>query len=172
MLDEVFRNGLKVFDPDSFATVTSRVTDAQLLERCFVVDQTGELGITVYGLQHPVTRHVLAVVDRSANIAAATKAIVSSRCSFQGTSPYAVDTVLVNEWSKTQFLQELEREVKKLSADNDFNNASSGVSWSAHLANKGVHASATRESVTEPHERLKFEFSNRSDASHCPRYGS
>ena len=168
-LDEVFRNGLKVFDTDSFATITSRVTDAQLLERCFIVDQTGELGSAVYGLQHPVARHVLAIVDRSANISAAAKAIVSSRCSFQGTSPYAVDIVLVNEWVKTQLLEELEREVMDWSADGDVNNASSEVPRPAH---QRLRASATQKSVMESHELVEFEFSSRSDAFHSARYGN
>ena len=137
------------------------MTDAHLMERCSVVDQTGELGSAIYGLQHPVARQVLAVVDRSANIAAAAKAIVSSRCSFQGTSPYAVDIVLVNEWVKNQLLEELMREVMNLPSNSDVNNASSEVQWSAHPAKKVLLASARQEKFIESHELVEFEFSRR-----------
>ena len=126
-----------------------------------MVDQTGELGSAIYGLQHPVARQVLAVVDRSANIAAAAKAIVSSRCSFQGTSPYAVDIVLVNEWVKNQLLEELKREVMNLPSNSDVKNASSEVQWSAHPAKKVLLASARQEKFIEPHELVEFEFSRR-----------
>lgn len=47
----------------------------------------------------------IAVVDRTANIAIAARAIVASKRRFRGTSPYGVDLVVVNEWIKDDFLQ-------------------------------------------------------------------
>jgi acyl-CoA reductase-like NAD-dependent aldehyde dehydrogenase len=47
----------------------------------------------------------LAIIDRTADIDAAAKAIVTARFSFQGTSPYAPDLVIVNEFVKKVFFE-------------------------------------------------------------------
>ena len=142
------------------------MVDAHFLERCFVVDQTSERCNIHHGLQHPVAREVLAIVDRSANVAAAAKAIVSSRCSFQGTSPYAVDVVLVNEWVRDELLGEFEREIMALSGNNIDNYVKSEAPWSAKVSNKGAHASVKEKFETVSHELLEFEFPIRLDAFH------
>jgi len=49
-------------------------------------------------------RRVIAVVDRTANVADAAISLVRSRFAFGGRSPYAPDLVLVNEFSKQEFL--------------------------------------------------------------------
>lgn len=47
---------------------------------------------------------VLAIVDRTANLEEAAEALLTARFSFNGTSPYALDVVLVNEFVKKDFL--------------------------------------------------------------------
>jgi acyl-CoA reductase-like NAD-dependent aldehyde dehydrogenase len=51
------------------------------------------------------TNRVIAFVDRTADIQAAAKAITTARFSFGGTSPYAPDLVLVNEFVKEAFFE-------------------------------------------------------------------
>lgn len=48
---------------------------------------------------------VLAVVDRSADLASAARDLVAARFAFGGTSPYAPDIILVNEFAKREFLR-------------------------------------------------------------------
>ncbi|TKA76331.1 hypothetical protein B0A49_02688 [Cryomyces minteri] len=73
-------------DGDTFAIASSRVEDAHFLARC-------------------LQARVIAVVDRTANLEEAAKALVTARFSFGGKSPYAPDCVLVNEFSKKDFLK-------------------------------------------------------------------
>jgi aldehyde dehydrogenase (NAD+) len=47
---------------------------------------------------------VVAVVDRTADLASAAEQLVAARFAFGGTSPYAPDLVLVNEWVKKDFV--------------------------------------------------------------------
>lgn len=51
----------------------------------------------------------MAIVDRSADIEAAAKAITTARFSFGGYSPYAPDLVLVNEFIKKDFFEACSR---------------------------------------------------------------
>lgn len=51
----------------------------------------------------------VAIVDRSADIEAAAKAITAARFSFGGYSPYAPDLVLVNEFVKKEFFEACSR---------------------------------------------------------------
>lgn len=51
----------------------------------------------------------VAIVDRSADIDAAAKAITTARFSFGGYSPYAPDLVLVNEFIKKDFFEACSR---------------------------------------------------------------
>ncbi|KAK3378388.1 Aldehyde/histidinol dehydrogenase [Podospora didyma] len=60
-------------------------------------------------LVSPAKGRAVAVVDRTANIEEAARAIVRARLSFGGTSPYAPDLVLVNEFVKEQFVQSCSR---------------------------------------------------------------
>lgn len=53
------------------------------------------------------TSPVVAFVERDADLEAAAKALVAARFGQGGKSPYAPDTVLVNEWIKKEFLSEL-----------------------------------------------------------------
>jgi aldehyde dehydrogenase (NAD+) len=49
--------------------------------------------------------HVIAIVDRTADLARAAQDLVNARFSYAGTSPYAPDLVLVNEFVKKEFTE-------------------------------------------------------------------
>jgi acyl-CoA reductase-like NAD-dependent aldehyde dehydrogenase len=71
------------------------------------VDQTSTapaISLTNQLLSSAGTR-VITVVDRTADLEAAAKAITHARFSFGGTSPYAPDLVLVNEYVKQDFFE-------------------------------------------------------------------
>jgi aldehyde dehydrogenase (NAD+) len=50
---------------------------------------------------------VFAVVDRTADLSSAAEALVAARFSFGGTSPYAPDLILVNEFVKRDFVEQV-----------------------------------------------------------------
>jgi len=60
---------------------------------------------------------VVAVVDRTADLQKAAKALVTARFSFGGNSPYAPDVVLVNEFAEKAFIVALVEEMVKFTAD-------------------------------------------------------
>ena len=110
-LEDTFLNldaGLKdalpeALDGDTFSIAGQRVLDQDLVS-CTLVDQTGKHG-SVAQLVSSLEARAIAIVDRTADIDAAAKAIVTARFSFQGMSPYAPDLVVVNEFVKKNFFQ-------------------------------------------------------------------
>jgi len=68
------------------------------------VDQT-ETQTSAAQLVSSLKARAIAIIDRSADIDTAAKAIVTARFSFQGMSPYAPDLVIVNEFVKKDFFQ-------------------------------------------------------------------
>lgn len=73
-----------------------------------LVDQTGHADAKNQ-LTSSSTSRCVAIVDRSADIDAAAKAITTARFSFGGSSPYAPDLVLVNEFVKKEFFEACSR---------------------------------------------------------------
>jgi aldehyde dehydrogenase (NAD+) len=69
---------------------------------------------------------VIAIVDRTADLASAAEQLVAARFAFGGTSPYAPDMVLVNEFIKKEFSEHvLRHSIRYLSgADNNVTNGS------------------------------------------------
>lgn len=111
LVDSVLRSILgTALDPNTFSVVKSS-PDQAVLDEALLVDQTGD------GPPNTLTSQLLssnnarciAVVDRSADIEAAAKAITTARFSFGGSSPYAPDLVLVNEFVKKQFFEACSR---------------------------------------------------------------
>ena len=103
MLSSTLKQAL---DPDIFAVATSKAKfDAP--ENTFVYfDQSGNARRS-HGndLVSPATSRVIAVVDRTADLEEAAKALVMARFGFGGKSPYAPDLILVNEFCKQDFLK-------------------------------------------------------------------
>ena len=110
-MDAFFRNDFRVYDGEAFAITTSRVANAAFLNKCLLVDQTAAQAAGLHALQHYQDRVAVAVVDRVANLSQAAAAIVRSKTAFGGTSPFAADVVLVNEWIRQDFIAELERKL-------------------------------------------------------------
>lgn len=101
-----------MYDGDAFAIAISRVEDTKFLENCLLVDQTTGDAVGSHVLKHHPDRVAVAVVDRTADLSLAARAIIKSKVAFQGTSSFAVDTVLVNEWIRKDFIAELENTLR------------------------------------------------------------
>src|SRR5690348_4027454 len=95
---------LQALDIDTFSIPTKVPGNLEHLQPSFVVDQTSSSDLSSSGLRSSKKRTTF-IVDRTADIDAAAEAVVRSRFSFQGTSPYSPDLVIVNEFHKAQFLE-------------------------------------------------------------------
>jgi hypothetical protein len=108
---------------DTFAITSSPITDEELLSKAFTVKQT------VSDVRWPRTNElislphspVVAVVDRTANVKHAAGELVRARFAFGGTSPYAPDVILVNEFAKKDFLQAVVSECVSLGSGVELN---------------------------------------------------
>lgn len=103
MMKKVLQSAL---DQDIFAVVEKVPSDAAFTRRCFIVDQHQDqmpLPPTRALQMPPDKARVVAVVDRSADIAAAARFLVTSRVARNGSSTYAPDIVLVNEFAMDDF---------------------------------------------------------------------
>lgn len=110
-VDSVLRQALtKALDVNTFYA-SKTTTDQSVLDDAVLVDQTSNgppNTLTNQLLSSSQTRCV-AIVDRSANIDDAARAITAARFGFGGTSPYAPDLVLVNEFVKKEFFEACSR---------------------------------------------------------------
>lgn len=111
-MDAFFKNDFRVYDRDAFVIATSRVTNTAFLDKCLIVDQIVPQAAGLHALQHHQDRVAVAVVDRIADLSQAAGAIARSKVAFRGTSPFAVDVVLVNEWIRKDFIAELESKLR------------------------------------------------------------
>ncbi|KAF2021436.1 ALDH-like protein [Aaosphaeria arxii CBS 175.79] len=94
---------------NSFAAITS-TPNQNVLQECLEVVQTPSNDIQPQNT-HLVSANasVVAVVDRSADLIAAAEHLAAARFALRGTSRYAPDIVLVNEFVKKEFLEALIR---------------------------------------------------------------
>lgn len=92
-------------DHDLIEIVSDKVEDEEFLKRCVKVIQQGDFQLGSHNiLFSPAKALVVGIVDRSADVSDAARALVNARFSFGGTSPYAPDIVLVHEFVKADFL--------------------------------------------------------------------
>ena len=106
-VDSILRSLLpRALDINTFC-IAREITDRSVLESAVLVDQT-----TAKPPSTPATQllsssgvRAVAIVDRTADIELAAKAVTAARFSFGGTSPYAPDLVLVNEFVKQPFFE-------------------------------------------------------------------
>jgi hypothetical protein len=106
-VDSVLREILpKALDSNIFY-ISRSITDEQLLKTAVLVDQTahGNQPSLTTQLLSSSTRRAVAIVDRTADIETAAKTITTARFSFGGSSPYAPDIVMVNEFVKDEFIE-------------------------------------------------------------------
>ncbi|KAH8682856.1 putative PutA family dehydrogenase [Tricladium varicosporioides] len=109
-------------DPSIVEFVTARATDADLGTNHIRVFQNDILRTELPPLPStspsplisPSQSRVVAVVDRTANLAKAAQALVTARLSFGGKSPYAPDLILVNEYVRKDFLTAVMGELIRL----------------------------------------------------------
>ena len=70
---------------------------------------------------------MIAILDRTADVEAAAKAIVTARFSFQGTSPYAPDLVAVNDFVKKEFFEAATKYATQMFAERKVARVASGA---------------------------------------------
>jgi hypothetical protein len=133
-LNRVLRETLKsALHPDTFAIASSPIRDTTILDAAIHIDQnSNENSPKANHLASPSHSKTYAVVDRTADVKTAARELVASRFAFGGSSPYAPDVVLVNEFVKQDFLQAVAEESRKLTsgakAFGDEKDKSSGAS--------------------------------------------
>lgn len=141
-VDKYFRTEFKVFDNASCIVASTRVENAAFIAKCRLVDQATAVINYPDTLQHRPHQITVAVVDRTADIPKAVRAVLASKCRFRGTSPYGVDVVLVNEWVKESFLAQckelLDTERATLDAtNNDRSEKAQALNKTKSLKSKG-----------------------------------
>lgn len=123
--------------PDTFAVATSPLRDQSVLDSAIFVDQSSsEKWPAANHLASSPCSQTLAVVDRTADLRLAAKELTTARFAFGGSSPYAPDVVLVNEFVKEEFLQALIEEAEVTALSN------------ADAKPKSNHPSASKELET------------------------
>ncbi|KFY28342.1 hypothetical protein V491_00524 [Pseudogymnoascus sp. VKM F-3775] len=111
-VDSVLKDLLpKALDPDTFCIING-ILHGQ--ENVFLIDQTAKSNVfSTNQLSSNSSARVIAIVDRDADIEYAAKTIVKARFSFQGTSPYSPDLIVVNEYIKGEFIEACSRYARK-----------------------------------------------------------
>jgi hypothetical protein len=94
---------MKALDQDTFGIISSPIASLDLPSHVLLDQRSTSTVSRTNEILSSTTSRVIAIVDRTADIDAAAKAIVTASFSFQGTSPYAPDLVIVNEWVKKEF---------------------------------------------------------------------
>ncbi|KAF1354464.1 ALDH-like protein [Lizonia empirigonia] len=94
----------QALESDTFNIVSSAPSE-EVLSSCLQVLQETQVQQPTYAqLVSPHSR-VIAIVDRTADLAAAAEHLVTARFAFGGSSPYAPDLIFVNEYVKKEFLE-------------------------------------------------------------------
>lgn len=94
----------EALESDTFLVISSD-PPSESLSACVQVLQEKHISQPTYSQLVSPQRKVVAIVDRTADLAAAAEQLVTARFAFGGTSPYAPDVVLVNEFLKKDFLE-------------------------------------------------------------------
>lgn len=94
----------QALNADVFAIVSSD-PQQELLERCVQVLQSVPIDRPTQAYLTSSHSRAISIVDRTADLASAAEHLVTARFAFEGTSPYAPDIVLVNEFVRKEFLE-------------------------------------------------------------------
>lgn len=89
-------------DHDTF-TITTQKPDDSFMNKTLLVEQTGADSPT--GLISPATSRTVAIVDRTARVEEAARALVAARFALGGRSVYSPDVILVNEFVMKPFVE-------------------------------------------------------------------
>jgi hypothetical protein len=93
-------------DWELYALNQGPVTDDEILSTALTIDQTGEIEALNCVKSVPNLRSI-AVIDRTADVKKAAQQILAAHVAFSGHSPHAPDLIVVNEWVKNKFLEEI-----------------------------------------------------------------
>jgi hypothetical protein len=117
-VDRVLKKLLpQALDADSFYISNTKLQDPSVLTSVLLVDQTGESAMqTSNQLLSTPSARTIAIVHREADIESAAQTIVTARFSFQGTSPYSPDLVIVNDFIKSKFIEACTRHAIRFAA--------------------------------------------------------
>ncbi|KAF1941288.1 ALDH-like protein [Clathrospora elynae] len=142
----------EALESDTFAVISSDPSEGSLAA-CLQVFQEKHVSRPTYAHLVSPQSKVVAIVDRTADLASAAEQLVTARFAFGGTSPYAPDIVLVNEFIKKEFLEHViqhsirflagsssstDREPKKSSrVSKALHSLSSSASWTLHTITQG-----------------------------------
>jgi aldehyde dehydrogenase (NAD+) len=129
----------QAIEADSFAILSS-TPSADTIATCLQVLQETHTDAPTYTQLASPKAKVIAVVDRTADLALAAEQLVAARFAFGGTSPYAPDVVLVNEFVKKDFLEHaLKQSIRYLSGSDDITaNGSTSPRQNAQKPGSGV----------------------------------
>jgi aldehyde dehydrogenase (NAD+) len=106
-------------------TIISTTPSSGYLSSCLHVNQRLDNYQSTYSQLVSTNRRVIAVVDRTGDLNAAADDLVTARFAFGGTSPYAPDLVLVNEFVMKKFMElVLQRVVRYMATANGHANGS------------------------------------------------
>ncbi|USP82362.1 aldehyde dehydrogenase [Curvularia clavata] len=94
----------EALESDTFLAISSD-PPSESLSACLQVLQETQIRQPTYSQHVSPQGKVVAIVDRTADLASAAEQLVTARFAFGGTSPYAPDIVLVNEFIKKDFLE-------------------------------------------------------------------
>lgn len=109
----------QALDNDTFCISPTTLQDSSILESALLVDQTSNPSSSkINQLISKSSDRTVAVVDRAAEIESAAESIVTARFSFQGTSAYSPDLVIVNEFIKSDFIEACTRYASKFFSSN------------------------------------------------------
>jgi aldehyde dehydrogenase (NAD+) len=111
-------------ETDTFAVISSDPS-SESLSACVQVLQEKHIGQPIYSQLVSPRSKVIAIVDRTADLASAAEQLATARFAFGGTSSYAPDLVLVNEFIKKEFLEHvLKHSIRFLAGSSGLSNAS------------------------------------------------
>lgn len=141
--------------PDILELVSSSVQCEE--PNCLQVVQTQDAAPRQpQNLVSPSNSLVAAVVDRTANLEEAARALTTARMSFGGKSPYAPDVILVNEFVKRDFLQAVIRHsIQYMAAENGGASAQKRAPGAGRAELKGVRVitSGSNGSILDVEDR-------------------
>ncbi|KAF2113758.1 Aldehyde/histidinol dehydrogenase [Lophiotrema nucula] len=137
---------------DTFALVSS-VPQANTLKNAIQVLQQENNEHPEYRQLVSQKRRVIAVVDRSADLSAAAESLVNARFAFAGTSSYAPDLILVNEFVKKEFLELVLRHAIRFLA------GSGDIATNDSTSEKQTHNANTDKSLQKLSENARWKLS-------------
>jgi aldehyde dehydrogenase (NAD+) len=124
----------EAIEADTFVILSS-APSSDTLSACLQVLHETHVNIPTYSQLVSPTGKVVAVVDRTADLASAAEQLVAARFAFGGTSPYAPDLVLVNEFAKRDFLEHAQKPVSRVL--DAFRSLQDSKSWKTKVITQG-----------------------------------